>query len=47
MSPMVATKIIGLVSTVFVIGFLLFGLRQGLRARREEHRDKGPSGGST
>jgi hypothetical protein len=42
---MVATKIIGLVSTVFIIGFLLFGLRYGLRARHEERRDKGPSDG--
>jgi len=35
-----ATRIIGLLGTVIVIGFLIFGLRQGLREKRENRRDK-------
>jgi hypothetical protein len=36
------TKILGLASTVFIIGFLIFGVRQGLRQRAQAKRDRPP-----
>jgi hypothetical protein len=42
MSP---TRLIGLLGTVIVIGFLIFGLRQGLRANREARRNQEPPAG--
>jgi hypothetical protein len=42
---MSATRLIGLLGTVIVVGFLIFGLRQGLRANREARREQDPPGG--
>jgi hypothetical protein len=39
------TRIIGLVSTVFIVGFLVFAFRQGLRVKPEHREDRGPSVG--
>jgi hypothetical protein len=36
---MLATKIIGTISFVFIIGFLVFGVRQGLRQNKAAARD--------
>ncbi len=33
------TQIIGVLSTIFIVGFLVFGLRRGLRQKRENRRD--------
>ena len=38
---MTATKILGVLSTVFIIGFLAFGLRQGLRQKGAARKDRG------
>jgi hypothetical protein len=38
------TQILGIASTVFIIGFLIFGVRQGLRQRAAAKRDRGPAG---
>jgi len=42
---MTATKIFGVLSTVFIIGFMVFAFRQGLRVRRDDRPDRGPSVG--
>jgi hypothetical protein len=34
-----ATQIIGLISTVVIVGFLVFGLRRGLREKRDKRPD--------
>jgi len=34
-----ATQIIGLISTVVIVGFLVFGLRRGLREKRDKLPD--------
>jgi hypothetical protein len=36
------TKILGVASTVFIIGFLIYGLRQGLRQKAQAKRDRRP-----
>jgi hypothetical protein len=36
------TKIFGVLSTVFIIGFLAFGFRQALRQKAEARKDRGP-----
>jgi len=43
---MTATKIIGLASFVFIVGFLVFGLRQGLRERAKVRDGRGPPNGA-
>jgi hypothetical protein len=43
---MTATRIIGLLSVVFILGFFAFGFRQGLRAKPGDRDDRGPSVGS-
>jgi hypothetical protein len=39
MAIMDATKIIGLLSTVFIVGFLVFALRRGLRDKPDKRPD--------
>ncbi len=36
---MTATTIIGLLSTIFIVGFLVFAMRHSLRQKRENRRD--------
>jgi hypothetical protein len=43
---MLATRIIGWLSFVFIIGFLVFGLRQGFRAKAAAGKNRGSSAGS-
>jgi hypothetical protein len=42
-----ATRIIGLLSTIFIVGFLVFAFRQGLRVKPEHREDRGPSVGTS
>jgi hypothetical protein len=42
---MLATRIIGWLSFVFIIGFLAFGLRQGFRAKAEARKNRDSSAG--
>lgn len=42
---MTATKILGMLSTVFIIGFIVFAFRQGLRVKPDDRPDRGPSVG--
>jgi hypothetical protein len=42
---MTATKIIGLTSVIFLVGFFIFAFRQGLRVKPERREDRGPSVG--
>jgi hypothetical protein len=43
-----ATKILGVLSTVFIIGFLAFGFRQGFRQKAAARKDRGaPSPGDS
>jgi hypothetical protein len=39
---MLATKIFGWLSGIFIAGFLIFGLRQGLRQRAEAKKGRAP-----
>jgi hypothetical protein len=41
-----ATRIIGLLSTISIVGFLVFAFRQGLRVKPEDREDRGPSVGT-
>jgi hypothetical protein len=43
---MTATKFFGVVSTIFIVGFIVFAFRQGLRVRRDDRPDRGPSVGT-
>ena len=43
---MAATRIIGLLGFIVIVGFLAFGVRQGLREKRRQQADGGPSIGS-
>jgi hypothetical protein len=36
------TKILGIVSTVFIIGFLAYGLREALRQMAAAKKDRAP-----
>jgi preprotein translocase subunit SecG len=36
------TRILGVLSTVFIIGFLAFGLRQALQQKAAAKKDRGP-----
>jgi hypothetical protein len=42
---MLATRIIGWLSFVFIVGFLIFGFRQGFRAKAEAKKNSGASAG--
>jgi hypothetical protein len=42
---MTATKIFGVLSTIFIIGFIAFAFRQGLRVKPDDRPDRGPSVG--
>jgi hypothetical protein len=46
MSKMDLTRIIGVLGTVFIIGFFIFAFRQGLRVKPERREDHGPSVGA-
>ena len=39
---MTATKILGMLSTVFIVGFMVFAFRQGLRVKPDDRPDRGP-----
>ena len=43
---MLATRIIGWISFFFIVGFLIYGFRQGLRAKAEARKNSGPSAGN-
>jgi hypothetical protein len=42
---MLATRIIGWISFFFIVGFLIYGFRQGLRAKAEAKKNLAPSAG--
>jgi hypothetical protein len=42
---MLATRIIGWLSFFFIVGFLIYGFRQGFRAKAEARKNSGPSAG--
>jgi len=42
---MTATKIFGVLSTIFIIGFIAFAFRRGLRVKPDDRPDRGPSVG--
>ena len=42
---MMATKILGVLSTIFIIGFIVFAFRQGLRVKPDGRANRGPSVG--
>jgi hypothetical protein len=44
---MLATRIIGWLSFVFIVGFLIYGFRQGFRAKAEAKKNLAPSGGDS
>jgi hypothetical protein len=44
---MLATRIIGWISFFFIVGFLIYGFRQGLRAKAEARKNSGPSAGDS
>ena len=39
---MLATRIIGWLSFVFIVGFLIYGFRQGFRAKAEARKNLAP-----
>ena len=41
---MLATRIIGWISFFFIVGFLIYGFRQGFRAKAEAKKNLAPSG---
>jgi hypothetical protein len=43
---MLATRIIGWLSFVFIVGFLIYGFRQGFRAKAEARKKLATSAGS-
>ena len=44
---MLATRIIGWISFFFIVGFLIYGFRQGFRAKAEAKKNLARSGGDT
>jgi hypothetical protein len=40
---MLATRILGWLSFFFIVGFLIYGFRQGFRAKAEAKKNSGPS----
>jgi hypothetical protein len=44
---MLATRIIGWISFFFIIGFLIYGFRQGFRAKAEARKNLAPPGGDS
>jgi hypothetical protein len=40
---MLATRIIGWISFFFIVGFLIYGFRQGFRAKAEAKKNLAPS----
>ena len=42
---MLATRIIGWLSFFFFVGFLIYGFRQGFRAKAEARKNSGSSAG--
>jgi hypothetical protein len=42
---MLATRIIGWVSFFVIVGFLIYGFRQGFRAKAEARKNLAPSAG--
>jgi hypothetical protein len=42
---MLATRIIGWLSFVFIVGFLIYGFRQGFRAKAEAKKNLAPPAG--
>ncbi|MGA8495388.1 MAG: hypothetical protein WB764_07905 [Xanthobacteraceae bacterium] len=42
---MLATRIIGWISFFFIVGFLIYGFRQGLRAKAEARKNLAPPAG--
>jgi hypothetical protein len=42
---MLATRIIGWISFFFIVGFLIYGFRQGFRARAEARKNLAPPAG--
>ena len=43
---MLATRIIGWISFFFIVGFLIFGFRQGFRAKAEARKNLAPPAGN-
>jgi hypothetical protein len=43
---MLATRIIGWISFVFIVGFLIYGFRQDFRAKAEAKKNLEPSAGN-
>ncbi len=39
---MTSTKILGVLSTVFIIGFLVYGFREVFRQKTAARKDRGP-----
>jgi hypothetical protein len=44
---MLATRIIGWISFFFIVGFLIYGFRQGFRAKAEARKNLAPPGGDS
>jgi hypothetical protein len=42
---MLATRIIGWISFFFIVGFLIYGFRQGFRAKAEARKNLAPPAG--
>ena len=42
---MTAAKIFGVLCTIFIVGFIVFAFRQGLRVKPDDRPDRGPSVG--
>jgi hypothetical protein len=42
---MLATRILGWLSFFFIVGFLIYGFRQGFRAKAEAGKNRRPSAG--
>jgi hypothetical protein len=42
---MLATRIIGWISFFFIVGFLIYGFRQGFRDKAAAKKNSGPSAG--
>ena len=43
---MLATRIIGWISFFFIVGFLIYGFRQGFRAKAETKKNLAPPAGN-
>jgi hypothetical protein len=44
---MLATRIIGWISFFVIVGFLIYGFRQGFRAKAEARKNLAPPGGDS